>query len=847
MPYKIIEGVYIEEDDYHNNFPVYRRENGTLLFYHSVDNKGKNYLVFGLNLKDYFGVAALLHTDPSSWLSSRNLDMNDVFGGIVSHWEFYNPRDQITYDLSTSSSSRIKAVCVYEDFRECNSDGMYLSKELRDKEGIILNDPTKDYFFRLEGMFRYLRPVYFHSSQKWYLQYVDGYWVVTDSYRPRNSEDQAYLRVKDFALRPEYISTIWSIHYNGWAWIDMPDLRVLCRNSKANCVHTQCSMNNECPTPQPKFGTELNFVYLGKRPGDLGMSFCRGSYPSTRYYLCVPSSYSSYWSGQGSFCSAKDPTTLGTPKAKPAINFDDNPSVVPVVITVAVLVQILLPFVLWFCALCGQACKEEEEKKDDESTMEQAGEELERRLQRVSAAESQEELNHGSKEYQQALKEYKKESKDDELKHLNASLCRIISMNAFFSFYLWLIYYVGCDLTHCTNYGSVFGILRIFAIVMLCLSPVIVLLESCVSHELDYLSNIKEDETAWEYIQRMHEVPPRINMVVECYHYETHTHVVHYTDANGNQRSRTETKKEKVVTYVDHDGFSFGSWVDASEKDVPPLRSGALTLAKIDSSIVFGDQETADDYARQVAAMLARNRHRDDFTDYSSSKEIPGLMKRISAYGDLRVKPFWIRPRFFWIATLLQMTWPYRWLFRAKTAKIHHALKKMMYKSITPPIEVDLMDPIAVLNDNAFSGASSSGPGNNYPGYPMSVMNNPEGGNSTIQSGETAYPPASPYLGQGHRSQDVSTMYPAHNVTGPSFPPYPEVSQPNAPIPSDETVMNYPAQDSSSPHSQHSPYYEPAFPAYLSVGPLPSEPPPSYEAAVCHSPQPRNEHKLPTV
>ena len=405
--------------------------------------------------------------------------------------------------------------------------------------------------------------------------------------------------------------------------------------------------------------------------------------------------------------------------------------------------------------------------------MEQAGEELERRLQRVSAAESQEELNHGSKEYQQALKEYKKESKDDELKHLNASLCRIISMNAFFSFYLWLIYYVGCDLTHCTNYGSVFGILRIFAIVMLCLSPVIVLLESCVSHELDYLSNIKEDETAWEYIQRMHEVPPRINMVVECYHYETHTHVVHYTDANGNQRSRTETKKEKVVTYVDHDGFSFGSWVDASEKDVPPLRSGALTLAKIDSSIVFGDQETADDYVRQVAAMLARNRHRDDFTDYSSSKEIPGLMKRISAYGDLRVKPFWIRPRFFWIATLLQMTWPYRWLFRAKTAKIHHALKKMMYKSITPPIEVDLMDPIAVLNDNAFSGASSSGPGNNYPGYPMSVMNNSEGGNSTIQSGGTAYPPASPYLGQGHQGQDVSTMYPAHNVTGPSFPPYP--------------------------------------------------------------------------
>ena len=848
MPYKIIEGVYIEEDNYHNNFPVFRRENGSLLFYYTVDNKGKHKLVFGVNLKDYFGVAALLHGDPSSLLSSGILNMNDVFGRIVSHWEFYNPRDQITYHLSTSSSSKIKAICVDKDFRECNSDRVYLSKNLKDKGGITLNDPVKDYFYRIGGVFRNLRPVYKHSAQKWYLQYVDSYWVVTGLNRPRNSEDQAYLRVKDFALRPEYISKLWSIYYNGWAWIDMPDLKVLCRDSKANCAYTQCSVNKQCPTPQHKVSTELNFVYLRKRPGDLGVAFCSGSHPSTRYYLCVPSSYSSYWSGQGSFCSAKDPTTPVTPKVKPVINFDDNASVVPAVITVAVLAQILLPFVLWCCALCRQACKETLEEEDDKSNMEQAGDELERRLQRVPTAGSQEELNQDVKEYRQALKEYKKESKEEELKHLNASLCRIISMDAFFSFYLWLIYYIGCDVTHCTNYGSVFEILRIFAIVMLCLSPVIVLIESCISHELDYLSNIMEDETAWGYIQRMHEVPPRINMVVECYHYETHTHVVHYTDANGNRRSRTEKKKEKVVTYVDHDGFSFGSWVDVSEKDMPLLSTGALTLVKIDSSIVFGDQETADDYVRQVAAMLARNRHRDDFSNYSSSKEIPGLMKRISAYADLRVKPFWIRPRFFWIATLLQMTWPYRWLFRLNTAKTHYALKKKMYKGTTPPIEVDLMDPTAVQSNNAFSDVNSSGP-DNCPGYPMSVMNNPGGGNPTIQSGGTAYPPVNSYLEQGHLTQHVSTMYPAHNsdAVEPLLPPYPVVSQPNAPIPSDVTVMNYPAQESSAPYLPHSPYSGPAFPAYPPVGPLLGVPPPSYEVSVSHSPHPSNEHKLPTV
>ena len=69
--------------------------------------------------------------------------------------------------------------------------------------------------------------------------------------------------------------------------------------------------------------------------------------------------------------------------------------------------------------------------------------------------------------------------------------------------------------------------------------------------------------------------------------------------------------------------------------------------------------------------MISRNRFRDLFTDFSARREIPGLTKRFSAYVDLRVKPWWIRPLFFWLATLLQMTWPYRWLFRAKTGKSH--------------------------------------------------------------------------------------------------------------------------------------------------------------------------------
>ena len=170
-----------------------------------------------------------------------------------------------------------------------------------------------------------------------------------------------------------------------------------------------------------------------------------------------------------------------------------------VVISATVLVQILLPFVLWGCARCKTSYKEGEEEEDDQRRRVQIDKELGRRLKRVA----QEEPDQSVQEYQQAVQNYQKESEAKELSrkrsfYRNASLCRLISMDMFFSFYLWLIFFVGCDVSQCTKYGTVFEILRIFAIVMLCLSPVIVLLESAFCHELDYLKNIMQDETIRE-------------------------------------------------------------------------------------------------------------------------------------------------------------------------------------------------------------------------------------------------------------------------------------------------------------------------------------------------------------
>lgn len=843
----MIEGVYTRTKDYYNNFPVYHRENvHNLGLYYSPDRYGNKLLTFGNDLGDgffiHYGLAARLNRDPTSWLMSA-LDRNDVFGRLVHQWIYYNPRNKTNYIVPVNASSPIiKAVCVDDDFRECNSDRVYLNERVNDRSGNVLNDPATDYFYRLEGLFRDLRPVYKHSAiPSWYLQYVGGHWVVTSSYRPRNSEENAMLRVKDFALRPEYITKTWTQWSHGWR--DMNSLRVLCRGvasmanicpsrpcgSKATCVYTsgnetlclcrsgytgiRCSVNKQCPKRYSKPDTELNFENLGNRPGDLGMTFCSGSYPSLRYYLCVDGNYSSHWSGQGSSaCTRGEPSTTvttfqerwfprttGTPKTIP--NFKDYLFVGPL----AIFLQIFLPFLIVFCAVCKRKCQE---VRDDRRMLEhhrQFGHEL-GRLPGGTVAGGQGGPNQGDQQSRQAGQEYLGLHRSRDV-----NIGRLISMDMYFSFYLWLAYIVGCDVSHCTIYGQVFNMLRIIAIVMLCLSPAIVLLESFFCNELNYLKNIIEDESALDYIERMREVPPKIDIAVECFHFETDARVVHYRDASGNRHSRTEPLylDRKIVTFVDHEEFSFGSWVDVSKREISVLRDATLTRFEIDSSIQFGDRETADAYNRQVAEMIRRNLHRDVLTEHHSTKEIPGLKKRTSAFKDLTVKPFWMRPLFFWIATLLQMTWPYRWLFRAKTAKKQLVLEKMVYKSTTPPRDVD---PHAA--GDASSVVNSIGTGNTCLGYPMSVMNSVTTPNSPLNLNATA-------------------------LSGLSLPSPAEL-HPNALLSSFFARMNNPSPDSSAPYPPFSTYAGPVFSPNAAAS-VPSVPPPSYEASVSLNPQPSKE------
>ena len=249
----------------------------------------------------------------------------------------------------------------------------------------------------------------------------------------------------------------------------------------------------------------------------------------------------------------------------------------------------------------------------------------------------------------------------------------------YFSFFFWLFVLVIYQVEE--------EDLEIALIVWTVINYLAVLYDALSSVELDYLKNFLQDETAAEYLDRMSLIRPEVSVTVKCFHYET----VDTSEDAG-------TMDVEMETFSQTREFSYDSSVHVSSGDPLLGCTEAAVRVSIGYDILLDDKETIDSFIQFAKDMLELGSFsKDEHTQLILRVKIPNNLKtRVMGCVGSRTRPFWMRPRFFYIATLLCMTWPYRWLLMVKTNKIHYTMIKHIYKIASQNEESDQFKSVQV-------------------------------------------------------------------------------------------------------------------------------------------------------
>ena len=510
----------------------------------------------------------------------------------------------------------------------------------------------------------------------------------------------------------------------------MHDSNVAGNTRANNCSELRCqnggtctaagSQNVQCSCPRgsrgpycehgvpscPDYGHfDPNAMYyaVDSFEGSLAAWFCpSGSGAEFGYSVCENRLNDHSWSNSAACPSL---TTATQPTSTPYSYFthridifkDVKDWLTPVVMVCVLAIQIGAPFITYFCILvycCGYDVDDDHTSqrfaRDDcdedyaiEDKYKKQLRELESRTPKPENAVMISELRRIQHQLEEEIDQVRaRRRKRDREGYKVAKPFRTFSFYYYVSLWLWLIYliiYYGANLD---QYSDLFGTLSTIAIICVSLLYIVILVESWLSSERQYIKNLSELTSATERIESIRNTQPNVSMIAECYHYELRTRTVSYTDANGHSHSRTESYQEKVISAVIRERFLFTHWFDCSQSSLTDVGKVGITKIDMQLTVQFGDETTAQHFNEKFERFKHQNRDGDVFVQFFVSTTVYGFEKRLAAYTDAGNKPGWIGSRWFWLATFFCLGWPYRIVFNHITQKTEYNVVKIIFTSI---------------------------------------------------------------------------------------------------------------------------------------------------------------------
>jgi len=183
-----------------------------------------------------------------------------------------------------------------------------------------------------------------------------------------------------------------------------------------------------------------------------------------------------------------------------------------------------------------------------------------------------------------------------------------------------------------------------------------------------YLTNQQDDPGTEKILAKAKASAPRINMHVECYHYETRT-----TGSGKNRR----TRQVKVVTHRASQPIQYGAWRDVSTR-VEGLATHGIVRVEMQKGITYHDQLTFQWFEAQRHMFRASNDF-DVYQNYWEDININGYKPHILCVPAGVEKPKTMSLGFYVLSTFLCANWFFRYFAveRATTKTTVHIRKSV--------------------------------------------------------------------------------------------------------------------------------------------------------------------------
>eukprot|EP00730_Choanoeca_flexa_P002754 TRINITY_DN11163_c0_g1_i1.p3 TRINITY_DN11163_c0_g1~~TRINITY_DN11163_c0_g1_i1.p3 ORF type:complete len:356 (+),score=21.00 TRINITY_DN11163_c0_g1_i1:2672-3739(+) len=217
-----------------------------------------------------------------------------------------------------------------------------------------------------------------------------------------------------------------------------------------------------------------------------------------------------------------------------------------------------------------------------------------------------------------------------------------------------------------TNFGSFLG--TFFGIYAM------YLIECSCSGTYSFLRNRQSDSDAGDAIHRVRNTPPSIRFTIQNYHYETRVRTRSVSDGNGGTRTETYTERVRVNTHFASLDYQVQLWRDGCHPYSPP----SYDITKTSMTKHFTFTPTAQQRHDWTKQQFIRTHHTDTHYDFKIHEHVQGFKKRMLTFRETAVLPRSAQPRYFWLLSVLTLSWFVRAHLSAQTGRYHYPIIKVL-------------------------------------------------------------------------------------------------------------------------------------------------------------------------